>query len=97
MSLRRWILRGAGFDLALFAVSFFIPLGGSHFPVGPAIVLRYVNWPAWWLMHKLITDPGGDGSQLVLYCGAVVLNGAAYGAIAWTVAGVLGPPRPTDP
>lgn len=82
---------GAAFDLALFIVSFFAPLGGSHYPVGPALVLHYVNWPAWWLMHEVIVDPGGDASQTLLYVGAVVLNGAVYGAIAWTAARLLRP------
>ena len=97
MSLRRWMSLGAACDLALFVISFFVPVGGSHYPVGPAVVLRYVNWPTWLVMHELIEDPGGDASQAVLYFGAVVLNGAAYGAVAWAVARLLGPPTPRDP
>ena len=95
----RWMLCGAGCGLGIFVVSFFLPLGGPHFPVGPAVVLRYLNWPTWWLMHQFIDDPGGDASQLVLYSGAVLLNGAFYGLIAWIVARALGrgaPWRPPD-
>ena len=89
MSLRRWLWVGAACNLALFVLSFLLP-GGSHYPAGPAFVLRFIDWPSWWLMHRFITDPGGDASQAVLYFGAVTLNGAAYGAVAWTVDRLLG-------
>jgi len=74
-------LIGAVADLDVFLISFLF-LGGAHGPIGPMVVLHYINAPMSKLLRRLVPIERSTNSlDLVLAFSAVILNGALYGLV----------------